>query len=297
MKSTLLMSVFTATLALVSTAHAHLHINITPVSSEQGAALAVTHYGDPNFQIVSQNGRLEMQLHGSIYTVTADTITGQQYESLAPGLAGMRRGGIANFTSDAAPDLNHPASRTEPVGYEILSVVGVDDPTLSPRVLWRLFIGSVGVLGLPAAFGGHATFAGDSAGSDALARSYLLPVGAHAHGSASVPDSGFYLFTDAPPGDYDVTIRAWDAAGYFAASEPVTFRLTVTPEPQTVSLIGAAMIALGLRRSRRNARVWGSSRRRSCLPRFMVRSLHEPPSGKERRTCLVTSRSATARCW
>jgi hypothetical protein len=246
-------------------AAAHLHVNMTPSSADEGAKLTVTHYGGSGFDIVSAGDRLEMHRDGGIYTVTADTVVTNEYHSIAPGfLTGLRRGGIANFTADGSPAaerLNNPTNRTvdgvgKPVGYELVSVVNVTtgDPLAQPyRVEWRFIRGpATGTtnLRLPDPFSGYATFAGNSAADTAEGRSYLLRVGAHVHGSGAFPDSGFFLFTDAPVGLYDITIRAWDVEGYFTASDPVTFQLSVIPEPASLLVVGAALAAIAGRRKR-----------------------------------------------
>lgn len=283
MKRSNCLAVCAAVLTLAAHARAHIHINMTPAGSTQGSPLAISFYGNEvgdNVSIVDTGSRKELHYSGtnpdsfSIYTVTADLKVTNEYDSISPGfLSGLRRGRIFNFTSDGSGSdvlRDNPNTSTppvydrltngvgKPVGYEIVSVVNTltNQPLASSfRVEWRLIRGPLGnnpanPLRLPDPFSGYPTFSGNSSGLTPEARSYLLRVGSHAHGSSLFPDSGFFLFTDAPLGLYDVTIRAWDVEGYFAASEPVTFRLNVVPEPASLGLIGVAGAMLLARRRR-----------------------------------------------
>lgn len=249
------------TAALVAThASAHLHINMGADSTSEDTPLAISFYGSETFAITDTGDRLEFQEGGSILTLTTDTLVGAQYNALVSGLEGTRRAAMPNFTVDGSTqevvNLNTPAGRsTEPAapfGYEIVSVVATDgDQPLNAdyAVIWRHFTYHGGHLGLPSSFSGYETFAADSSGDDVIERAYLIAHGTHSHGGVDA-DSGFFLFTDAPVGEYDISIRAIDAGGYFAASEAVTFRLSVVPEPTTLALLGLGGAAMAWRRRR-----------------------------------------------
>ncbi len=247
-----------ASLGTAVSASAHLHVNTTAASDAAGAKLSIGFYGSDTFGIADAGSGLQFQENGELFTLTTDTTVGTEYESLVPGLDGMQRVGMPNFTLDGntqgAQNLNAPGrSLSDPMGYEIASVT--DATTDAPladdqRLLWRFFSGHGGTLGLPADLDGNAAFAADSSGDTTLERAYLLAVGKHAHGNRDVPDSGFFLFTDAAPGAYDVSLRAVDpVANFFTASDPVSFRLNVVPEPASGLLVAAAGLAL-LRRRR-----------------------------------------------
>ena len=227
----------TMSLTFATSAFAHTHINMTPASSNEGAQLAITHFGSHGaVAIVSANDRLELWQHGEIYTVTADTLmtTGDH--------AGMLRGNIFNFTADNATDLN---ASDGPIGYEIVDVRRIDDDATT-QVVWRF----LGPNGNPES-NGHTLRWANSTASTAAGRSFLHNVGDHVHGSRGNPDSGFFLFTQ-ELGLYEITIRAWDTTGYFAASEPVSFQLNAIPEPTSAMLVltGCAALLALRRRSR-----------------------------------------------
>ena len=246
-----------ASLGTAAGASAHLHVNTTAASPDPGTPLAIGFYGSDTFSIADTGSRLEFQQDGSLFTLTTDAAVGTEYDALVPGLAGMQRADMPNFTLDGgtpgAQNLAAPGrDLSAPLGYELFSVTDAatgEALRAGERVLWRFFGGHGGALALPADVGGNATFAADSAGETTLERSYLLAVGTHAHGSRSVPGSGFFLFTDAAPGAYDVALRAVDpVADFFTASDPVTLRLNVVPEPASGPLAAAAGALLPRRR-------------------------------------------------
>ncbi len=250
-------------MATASQASAHLHINMIAPDTAEGTPLEISFYGSATFSIHNTGDRLEFHESGSLLTLTTDTTVGSQYSSLLTGLDGMRRVGMPNFTLDGlAPgvqNLKAPGDRTdptndntEPFGYEIVSVINT--ATQAPlsedgKVIWRLISQHHGLLGLPGIYRAYATFAADSSAADLLGRTYTLPLGAHGHGGSN-PDSGFFLFTDAAVGEYEVRLRAVDLSGYFAASAPVTFALNVVPEPGTLSALGLTSLWMIGRRRR-----------------------------------------------
>lgn len=243
---------------LASPAFAHLHINLLASDTAADTPLEISFYGSDTFAIVDTGSRLEFQNNGSLFTLTTDTTVGTQYDALIPGISGYQRADMPNFSLDGlAPgvqNLKSPGDRTsdpnaESYGFQIVDVVDVstgnslDDEY---RVLWQ-HISDHGHLGLPGEYNGYATMSADFSADDVIGRSYILSLGTHAHGGAS-PDSGFFLFTDAPNGEYDISLSAVDFAGHFADSDPVTFRLSVVPEPASFVLLGLSGIVLFKRR-------------------------------------------------
>lgn len=229
--------VSTITLA-ASAASAHPHVTMTPPSSAAGAQLVITTYGEDSLGVTSENGRDELHLGGSIYTVTADTLmTTGDYP-------GTHRGSIINFAADNSPLL---ASAGGPVGYEVLSFVRVGDGDATASLTWRFF----GHNANPAA-SGHTLRWADSTASTASARSFLHNPGDHVHATPSDPTTGFFIFTSGV-GLYDVTIRAWDTSGHFAPSDPIVFRVNAVPEPAAASAMLVMAAALFRRTGRRTS--------------------------------------------
>lgn len=252
-------------MAAATQASAHLHINMLASDTAEDTPLEIGFYGSTTFDIFDTGDRLEFRESGKLLTLTADTTVGTQYNGLLSGLEGMRRANMTNFTTDGlasgVQNLKAPGDRTDPsndntapFGYQIVSVINTETNqplSTDARVIWRLIAQDhdSDALSLPGDYEGYATFAADSSAADPHGRTYTMPLGTHAHGGSN-PDSGFFLFTDAAAGEYEVTLMAVDMSGYFAASAPVTFALHVVPEPASIAALGLGALALMARRRR-----------------------------------------------
>lgn len=195
-------TVTTATLlSLTSIVQAHNHITVDTAS------------GTPGDQIVIRAGFLGDETSYSIIdgaiSFDGTPITYDLVEEVTePGFVGWLGGDELVLTSD----FYFGTGRLEggDFYFEIAGVSQVTKGAQPVQFAW----GEVK--------GASLNFTATSSAASRLERSFGVGNGKHAHGQVFAIDT---------PGEYEITLIAWDATGTYTDSAPVTFRVNAVPPP------------------------------------------------------------------
>lgn len=197
----IVVSALVGALTAPALAHTHNHLTVDTPSGANGDRIQVLagYLGDEaDFSIDETTGQV---LHmGKVAEYHAEEFLTSPYESW-----------LAGDTLVLTSDYFAATGRLDGgnFAFEIVSVtpVGVRGAVVVPAVLWG--------------DANHGVSALSSAGTR-LGRSFVVGLGGHGHGQ---------FFGVNQPGEFDVTLVAWDINGRYSDSDPVVFRLHAAPPP------------------------------------------------------------------